>query len=278
MSTERIAQRFVVAAVIGLSIAWLIWAFNGFSLTDANAYRLAAERLIHGQNIYAQAPNQDEAFRYAPWFAVAWVPIAALPKAAGDALWLIALAGASVVAVLPLARQASLAARLLAALGVSMLLWTTARGNVHPLVMLALIHGLERRAGPLWVALAASIKAVPILFVLIYLAKREWWRAILTVAITALLVLPMPFLGWHLGTVDAGESLSLYYLVSPVAWAVVAVVAVLTATAIALRAPRYAPFAAAVAAILSLPRLLLYDLTYVLVGAGEPWWRGIMRD
>ena len=271
MSVETIARRLAVAVAIGLSIAWLIWAFKGFSLSDADAYRLAAERLIHGQNIYVQPPNQDEAFRYAPWFAAAWVPIAALPEPAGDALWVIVLACASIVAVLPLARQPSLAARLLAVLGASVLLWTTARGNIHPLVMVALIHGLERRSGPFWVALAASVKAVPIFFVLVYLARREWWRAALALAITGVLVLPMPFLGWQLGTVDAGASLSLYYLVSPLAWAVAAVVAAVTAVVLALRTPRYSAVSAAVAAVLSLPRLLLYDLTYLLVGSIDAW-------
>src|SRR5437879_11552374 len=70
MSVETVARRFVAAAVIGLSIAWLIWSFNGFSLSDSDAYRLAADRLVHGQNIYVQAPNQNEAFRYAPWFEI----------------------------------------------------------------------------------------------------------------------------------------------------------------------------------------------------------------
>jgi hypothetical protein len=267
MSVQTSARRLAVAAGIGLSIAWLVWAFKGFSLSDADAYRLAAERLIHGQNIYVQPPNQDEAFRYAPWFAAAWVPIAALPEPAGDALWVIVLGCASLVAVLPLARRPSLAARLLAVLGASVLLWTTARGNVHPLVMVALIHGLERRSGPLWVALAASLKAAPIFFVLVYLAKHEWWRAALALAITAVLVLPMPFLGWQLGAVDAGASVSLYYLVSPLAWAVAAVVAGATAIALAFRSPRYSAVSAAVAAVLSLPRLLLYDLTDLLAAS-----------
>jgi len=39
--------------------------------------------------------------------------------------------------------------------------------------------------------------------------------------------------------------------------------------AVALRAPRLAAPATAVAAILALPRLLLYDLTYLLVGADD---------
>jgi hypothetical protein len=133
--------------------------------------------------------------------------------------------------------------------------------------MLALVQGLDRRSGPFWLGLAASIKAVPILFVLIYVARREWGRAAAAVVITALLVAPMPFMGWELGTVDPGESLSLYYLVSPAAWLVVAVASLATAALAAFAAPRYAGVSAATAAILALPRLLLYDLTYLLVPA-----------
>ena len=266
---HRWARLLVAAAVLGLSIAWLIWTFNGFSLSDAHAYRVAAERLLAGDDLYQPAATQGEAFRYAPWFAAAWVPIAALPRAVGDALWAIALVAASVVAVLPLMKRPDLAPRLLAILGGTMLLWTAARGNVHPLLMMALVHGIDRRSGPIWVALAASLKAVPILFVLVYLARREWWRAAWTVAITAALVAPMPLLGWEPGTVQAGESISLYYLVSPLAWLAGAAAAGVLALIVAWRIPRYAAPAAAGAAILALPRLLLYDLTYLLVGADQ---------
>ena len=77
----------------------------------------------------------------------------------------------------------------------------------------------------------------------------------------------MPFMGWEPGTVDPGESLSLYFLVSPLAWAVVAAVAAGAALVAALRRSRYVALASAVAAILALPRFLLYDITYVMVGA-----------
>lgn len=269
MRVEGVARRFVAASIIGLSIAWLIWAVNGLTFSDADAYRLAAERLARGEDMYVQAPTQDEAFRYAPWFAAAWLPLAALPEPAGDAIWAIALAIASIAAVLPLARQPYLAARLLAVLGASMLLWTAARGNVHPLVMVALIHGIDRRSGPLWIALAASLKAVPIVFVLVYVARREWRRASIAIGITALLVVPMPFLGWEAGTVEPGESLSLYYLVSPTLWAAMTIAAVAVAVGFAWQRPRQAALGAAVAAVLALPRLLLYDLTYLLVGAND---------
>jgi hypothetical protein len=274
----RLTRLLAVAVVVGLSISWIIWTFNGFSLSDANAYRMAAERLLAGKDLYQPTGTQDEAFRYAPWFAAAWIPIAALPRAGGDALWAATLLAASVVAVLPLAREPRISARLLATLGGTMLLWTAARGNVHPLVMVALIHGLHRRTGPLWVALAASLKAVPILFVLVYVARREWWRATWTVALTLLLVAPMPLLGWKVDTVQAGESISLYNLVSPLAWAIVAALALGLALVVAWRTPRYAAAAAAATTILALPRLLLYDLTYLLVGTDAAAPSGGLAD
>ncbi len=258
-----------MAGAIGLSIAWLIWAVDGFTLSDAAAYRTAAERLLAGQDIYTLPQSQDEAFRYAPWFAAAWIPITALPRGIGNALWAGLLLLASVAAVVPLARGGTLSARLIALLGGTVLIWTAARGNVHPLVMLALIQGMPRRSGPLWVALAASLKAVPILFVLVYLARREWWRAAATIGLTAVLVAPMPLLGWELGSVKPGESISLYYLASPLAWAAVALLGLVIAVMVAWRRPGWAATAAGLAAILALPRLLLYDLTYLLVGARE---------
>lgn len=257
----------MVAIAIGLSIAWLIWTLKGFTISDAHAYRAAAHRLLVGADLYPSAATEDGTFRYAPWFAAAWIPIAALPPAVGDLLWATVLVAASGVAVLPLAMRTDLAARLLAILGGTMLLWTAARGNVHPLVMVALIHGIDRRSGPIWVAAATSLKAVPILFVLVYLARRDWWRAGWTVAITMALVLPMPLLGWQFGVIQPGESISLYHQVSPVVWAIVSAAALLVAVGAAWRAPRFAAVAAAAAAILALPRLLLYDLTYLLVAA-----------
>jgi hypothetical protein len=266
MTVEGVARRFVAAVVIGLSIAWLVWTFNGFTLSDAHAYRMAAERLIAGNELYQATPSQDDAFRYAPWFAAAWVPIASLPRALGDGLWAAALVAASLVAVIPFARRPGLASRLLAVFGGTMLLWTAARGNVHPLMIAGLVHGIDRRSGPIWIGLAASLKAVPIVFALVYLARREWLRAALSMAIAIVLVAPMPFLGWDTGGTNPGQSLSLFYQVSPVVWLTGAVLALAGAVLVAWRYPRYVGPAAAAAAILALPRLLLYDLSYVLVG------------
>lgn len=264
--TRRFARLLAIAALIGLSVAWLLWAIDGLSLSDADAYRAAAERLLAGEDLYVVPRSQDEAFRYAPWFAVLWIPLAAVPDPLSDVVWLVALVAASVLAVVPLARASSMWSRLFALLGVSVLLWTAARGNVHPLVMLALMWGIERRSGPLWIALAASLKAVPILFAFVYIARREWRRAAAVLVMTALLVIPMPFLGWDLASTEAGPSISLFYLISPLFWGVVAVGSLVILTFVALRGWPATSLAAGTAAIILLPRLLLYDLTYLLPG------------
>ena len=265
-------RALAVAIVVGLSIAWLVWTMTGFTLADAEAYRGASDRLVAGEALYPAVadPDAPDVYRYAPWFALAWTPIAALPDSLGNILWGSILIVASVVAVLPLARQQDQSARLLALLGGTMLLWAAARGNVHPLLIAVLIHGIDRPSGPLWVGLAASLKAVPIVFVLVYLAKRQWRRAGAAAVVTAALVAPMPLMGWELGKAHAGASISLYYLASPVIWSVVACLAIAGAAAIALFVPRHAALAAGLAAVLALPRLLLYDLTYLLVGVPQP--------
>ena len=270
--SNRWLRLLLVAAAIGLSIAWLIWTIGGFTLADAEGYRLAADRLRFGQSLYPPVLDPDAAsvYRYAPWFAAAWVPIAVLPLPLGNGLWAAALLAASVIAVAPLAQRKTLGSSLLALLACTVLIWTSARGNVHPLMMVALVHGMPRRSGPIWVALAASLKAVPIVFVLVYLARRQWSRAVVTLALTALLVAPMPLLGWRLESPNVGASISLWSLGSPALWLAVAGAALVVALAVGWRVPRLAPLASSVAAILALPRLLLYDLTYLLVGASSP--------
>lgn len=265
-NTRRFVRLLAIAALLGLSVAWLYWAIDGFTLSDADAYRAAADRLLAGEDLYVVPQSQDDAFRYAPWFAAAWIPLAALPEPLSDAVWFALLAAASILAVVPLAVVPSIWPRLIAVLGASILLWTAARGNVHPLVMLALMWGIDRRLGPVWIGLAASLKAVPLLFALVYVARREWRRAAVTVAITAVLVAPMLPLGWDFESTEAGPSLSVYYLISPAAWALLVVFALAAVGTLALRRWPNTRFVAGAAAIAALPRLLLYDATYLLPG------------
>ena len=51
--------------------------------------------------------------------------------------------------------------------------------------------GVERRSGPIWIALGASLKAVPLALALVYAGRGEWRKAAVAAGLTALLVAPM---------------------------------------------------------------------------------------
>ncbi len=57
------------------------------------------------------------------------------------------------------------------------LIGISAGGNVHALLIAALVLDVERRSGPAWIGVAASLKLFPLLFVLTYLGRRQWRRA-----------------------------------------------------------------------------------------------------
>ncbi len=262
----RAATLFVLAIFIGEGVAHAIFAFGNWTLEDASAYWAAAERLRAGQPLYAYFdPNSNEAIRYAPWFAYAWVPLTYLPRALVDAAWSVLLIACSIAAVTPLLRRPTPAALAIGGLLGPFLLWTASRGNLQPLLVAGLAHGVERRSGPLWIALAASLKAVPILYVLVYAGRGEWGRAAIAVGLTALLTSQMLLFDLRSFAANPGGSQSLLFI-SPVAWAAAAAVALGLAVFAAFARRRYAWVAASTAAMAVLPRFFLYDLTYLLVG------------
>ena len=61
---------------------------------------------------------------------------------------------------------------------------------MQPLLVLGLMWGVERRSGPLWIALGASLKGVPLLLALVYAGRGEWRRAAMALGLTAVLVAP----------------------------------------------------------------------------------------
>ena len=268
LDRARLVRWFVVAVIVAVGLGFVGWSLTRWSIEDADAYLAAAQRLSSGGELYPPAlvPDPPLAYRGAPWFIALWVPLTAVPRAVVNFGWAALLLAASAWAVWPLLAERKPAGIALAALCGGLLVWTTSRGNVHPLVMAALVHGVDRRSGPLWIALAASLKAVPILFVVAYAVRREWTKVAITLLLTALLVLPMPLMGWDPERTPAGVSLSIYYQVGPMAWLLTAGAAVVIGVAVAILRPRYAWLAMGATAIFALPRLIFYDFTYVLVG------------
>lgn len=269
------APLLVVAVAVAYGIGNVIWSISTWAPEDVDVYWDAALRLRNGEPLYpATGVDPSHAYRYAPWFAAAWVPLTFLPRTAVDVAWSGLLLAASAVTLIATLRAPSPARVALAFLVGSFLVVGAKFGNVQPLMVAALALGAGRRSGPLWIGLAASLKATPLLYVLVYVGRRQWRRAAITCGVAAVLVGPMLLMGITDYPTEPAWSHSLYTVSLPL-FLVVAGLAVGVAAWVAWRLPRFAWLAVSVAVILTLPRYFQYELTYLLVGAlahraGEP--------
>ena len=254
-----------LAVLVALaSYALLTYAVSRGLGSDVSAYWEAAQRLRSGEPLYlAGAANAPDLYRYAPWFAAVWIPLTYLPRDAVTAGWIGLMFAAALISTLPLLRRGPAGWAAFAIFAPTQIEGAVF-GNVQPLVVLVLLWGVERRAGPLWIALSASLKAVPLLLAIVYAGRGEWRRAALTMGLTALLVAPaflFPLGGYSTDpgprqTSLAGVSLLIFI---PVAAAAIAATWILART-------RFGWLAGGLAMILSLPRFLDYEIGFLLVG------------
>ncbi len=267
-----VRQRVVVGLVLGLLFATTIirvWLIAGeWGMQDVDAYWDAATRLKAGGDLYPAGvdPDNYRVFRYAPWFAWLWVPLTSLPQPLVEVAWgaILAVAAAAILIALVRLGAAGVALGLLLA---PWLLSLVQVGNIQPLVVAALGFGVSRRSGPLWIGIAASLKAVPILWVLVYLARRQWLAIVASLVVAA--VLAASFLLYDLSgyvTVPGRSAFSLYYYASPQAWAVGAVAAMAVALYLAWRRSEWVWPAVAVAVMLVAPRSHVTYATYLAIG------------
>ena len=247
--------------IIGIGIFNLRNALIGWTLSDAEAYWNAAMRLRTGGDLYPALGSVDasDVYRYAPWFAWLAMPFTFLPIQLAGGLWSAILLAASGVALIPLIRAR---AWLLVALFLPILVGISAVGNVHPLLIASLMHGVERRSGPLWIALAASLKIFPILLATVYAGRREWTRLAVTVLLTALLWAPALLYDLRGYATESGQAASLISV--PVLYGMAVGGAIFVALILA--RTRYRWLAASTALVLALPRLFVYDVTYLMLG------------
>ena len=111
--------------------------------------------------------------------------------------------------------------------------------------------------------MAASLKIFPILFAAVYLGRREWSRAAIALAVAVGLWAPAFLYDLRGYATDAGQAASLFAV--PALWGLV-VVAGLVVT-LRLAPGRFAWLAAGVDVVIALPRLFVYDVTFLMVGA-----------
>lgn len=256
--------------IIAITIANVVWAVTDWHLHDMDVYWTAASQWRVTGNPYTliAGVNDNSVYRYAPWFAALWVPLTELPRLTVNVAWSAALIITSFTAVWPLMRTGGRAVTLLGILMWGILFGMAAGGNVQGLMVAALVFGAERRSGPIWIALATSLKVVPILYVLVYAGRRQWDRVLATLAITALLVAPMFLFERPPLASEFGLSNSLWNI-APWLWIATLPVAIGVAVVVAFRWNRFAWPALGAVCNLVLPRLFLYDVTFMLPGLAE---------
>ena len=248
---------------LGYTLAswFLVW-----DPADGGAYYDAAFRLVHGQPLYPPVnPEAHEVFRYAPWFAVAWIPLTLLPREMALHAWSLAMLGCAVAAVWPLLQRPTWARVALAALVGQTLAETAMFGNAHPLVVALLVWTVGRRSFPAWVGVAASLKLVPIAFALVWAGRREWAKTAIAIGVAALLFAPMLLFDLTSYPTDPGTGLLSLYAVSPPLWAAFALVSLAATLWLAARGSPYAWVAAAVLMFLGPPRVVTSYLGFLLV-------------
>ena len=275
----RLPKLIVTALVTGVGVSQLILTVGDWHMSDAGAYWEAAQRLRSGEPLYPSLADSEapEVYRYAPWFAWAWVPLTFLPREAAYVAWSLILLAASAAAVIPLVQRR---AWLLIALFLPILVGISGIGNVQPLIVAALVLGVERRSGPVWIGLAASLKAVPLLLAATYIGRGEWWRAAAAVGVTALMVAPM--LLYDLSDYPTGADAAAMLIGAPVAYALVIAAGILVSGKLA-RGP-FGWLASSTTVALAVPRFFVYDVTFLMsaLPAGrsagqEPDHRAISR-
>jgi hypothetical protein len=266
------AARLIALAVAVMGSVLLIGA--GWSVDvhpDAEAYWLAAHRLRDGLALYG-GPRGDETeiYRYAPWFAFAWVPLTYLGHDAAFTLWRVMLLAASLAAVWPLVRRPSPASVTLAVLMGGLLISHLPAANATPLMVGMLVVGVRSRVGPIFLGLAGSLKVFPLLLVAGYVAERRWLYAAVAIAVSSMLWLNILAFDVLLYTQIGGPSFYVGGLsllsVSPLLWLPVAAAAGGTVVALAVRRSPWTWLAAGAAIPMAVPRVWLPDASYLLVG------------
>lgn len=259
----RIARPTVMAFALAFTVSNVYFMIGADKFAwDVNAYWEAAVRLRAGAELYI--PYTDvgapEVFRYAPWFAWAWVPLTYLPRDAVQTTWCLAMLACSCLAVWPMLRTRSEAGIVMTLLAWPMLAYVSIGGNVHAAMVAGLVHGVQTRGGPVAIALAASLKAVPLALALVYLGRRQWWRFAITLGLTSLLVAPMLLYGIDDYVTDPGGATLLS------GWTWFLAVGLACGAALYLARARHAWLAAAGAATIAFPRWFIYDASLLLVG------------
>lgn len=260
----------IVVLVTLVATAALAYSSSHTYGVDVNAYWGAAMRLREGAPLYLLGDaTAGDVYRYAPWFAYAWIPLTYLPRDAVVAAWIAVLTVAALLSTAPLLARGTATGLCAFVLITPFQLDGAAWGNVQPLLVLMLVWGMERRSGPLWIALGASLKAAPGMLALVYFARGEHRRGLATIGLTLLFTAPMVLHGLATYDTNVGVAQMSLYSVSPLLFAGGALLA--AGAIFLLRRSPFIWMAGAVAVVAWLPRLMTYEIGLIVVGMAGVW-------
>jgi len=218
MAIPRRTAVFVIAA-IGIAAALFIFKING-DMVDFNVNYAAGDRLIHGETLY-RTSDEHYQFKYAPFCAMIYAPLALLTPTAARAIWYVLVLAAAAGSLFltarllgradepggPSARNAALLAGLVLA---KFFLREIQLGQINAIItalLLLMVFNLERgevkrssgraaAAGFLW-GLATAMKPYALIFLPYFLLKRRWnilWPALLVMGLS--LIVPSFYYGF----------------------------------------------------------------------------------
>lgn len=213
---RRAVGLWILAAVILAAILFLL-KING-DMVDFGVNYAAGDRLLHGETLYRTSDEHFQ-FKYAPFCAMIYAPLAMLPQTAAKAVWyalvLAATAGLLWSTYRLIRRDDSRRARmatLLAALVLAkFFLREIQLGQINAIITALLlsmtvniVRDEEKRskgravmAGLLW-GLATALKPYALIFLPYFLLKRRWnilWPALIVLGTS--LVAPSAYYGFN---------------------------------------------------------------------------------
>jgi hypothetical protein len=173
-----------------LAFAVFVWRElnNGAHGLDSHVYWATA----HRSDLYSERPGVLDAYLYSPVFSMLVWPLAKLPWAAFQAVWMAAEAAAFAWLLKPLGLRWGFPAFCFCMLEIAV-------GNIY--AFLAVVAAVGLRYPAAW-ALPLLTKITPGLGPIWYAARRDWRSLTVSLAVTAILaavsfvIAPHDWLGW----------------------------------------------------------------------------------
>jgi hypothetical protein len=193
-----LANRWVVRAVYCVLLAEVgvvVWYALSFKAVDFAVYMWGGHAVIHDGSLYLDSSG-GHWFTYPPLAATLFAPVAMLPSALSEVLWELASVAALAVAAwatLKLAgwqpNRTAVAAVTAVALILEPVYHTLFNGQINLILMAIVLVDVwwvsEGRRGGVGVGIAAAIKLIPGIFIVLFLLTRQT-KAAVTSAISFL--------------------------------------------------------------------------------------------